>query len=120
MVAAEMNHAGVVRLLIERGADGTKASTKTALEIAVGSTALDIARLHAKRDCLGRNFSETLAVLRLMCCSGCGVTSAGLSAAGLNSSTSQLNLGRVCRRNCMKARSASHKSAQDKPKSGRV
>ena len=46
-----------------------------------GSTALDIARLHTKHDCLGRDFAETLAVLRRMCCSSCGVTSAGLSAA---------------------------------------
>jgi hypothetical protein len=40
-----------------------------------GSTALDIARTRA--DAGGEDFAETLAVLRLMCCNTCGMTTAG-------------------------------------------
>ena len=44
----------------------------------------------------------------------------GAGGRGLHSSPSQLNLSRFCHRNSMKPPSVSHKSAHDKPKSGRV
>ena len=92
MCAAVANLTGVVKLLLERGADGTNTTTArsppailswsatsmmTIPSVAAGSTALDIARTRfdASADC-----AETLAVLRLMCCSTCGMTSAGMSA----------------------------------------
>ena len=76
LFAAAGNHAAVVKLLLTRGADGTKTTTVTVGKIDAGSTALDIAR----RGASGEDFTETLAVLRVMCCGACGVTSAGLSA----------------------------------------
>jgi hypothetical protein len=45
--------------------------------IAAGSTAIDIARTLADASA---DFTETLAVFRQMCCSMCGMTSAGLPA----------------------------------------
>ena len=78
MFAAEGNHAGVAKLLLERGADGTKTTIQATAWIAAGSTAIDIARTRAEGN---PDYAETLAVLRLMCCSTCGVTSAGLPAA---------------------------------------
>ena len=75
--AANNNHAGVVKLLFERGADGTMRNARAARGIDAGLTALDIAR-HRANDKAG--FAETFAVLRLWCCSTCGVTSSGLSA----------------------------------------
>ena len=86
MIATMSNNASVVMLLLERGADGTKRELGEPDALVPGSTALDIARTYAsngdeKTLRLGRgDFAETLAVLRLMCCSACGVTSAGLSA----------------------------------------
>jgi len=77
MCAAVANHAGVVKLLLERGADGTMKNARAARGIDAGLTALDIAR-HRANDKAG--FAETFAVLRLWCCSTCGVTSSGLSA----------------------------------------
>jgi len=78
MYAMVRNHPGVVKLLLKRGADGTKGTAKAAPGIDAGSTALDIARSRTNDtgDC-----AETLAVLRLRCCSTCGMTSPGLSAA---------------------------------------
>jgi len=78
MFAADANHAGVVTLLLKRGADGTKTTTPASRWDDTWYTALDMARLKAVSD---PGFAETLAVLRLQCCSTCGVTSAGLSAA---------------------------------------
>jgi len=95
MLAAVANCAGIVKLLVERGADGTKRTTAASPftmnmlyaqsfsnmqfvpAIDAGSTALDIARTLADTSA---NFARTLAVLRQMCCSTCGVTSAGLPA----------------------------------------
>jgi hypothetical protein len=71
-----LNHASVVKLLLKCGADGTQTTTQTVPLIDAGSTALDIARLHSAR------YAETLAVLRLRCCSTCGVTSSGGWRAG--------------------------------------
>ena len=61
------NRAGVVQMLLKRGADGTKGTT----QIEGGPhTALDVARNLFDA---GRAGSvETLAVLRLRCCSTCG------------------------------------------------
>jgi hypothetical protein len=78
----DADHAGVAKLLIKRGADGTKTSTGRSLWIEsrwidAGSTALDIARTRANASA---GYVETLAVLRLRCCSTCGMTSPGLSA----------------------------------------
>jgi hypothetical protein len=73
----EGNHAGLAKLLLKRGADGTKKIADTCKGIDAGSTALDIARLNDDNysDC-----AETFAVLRKRCCSTCGVTSPGLCA----------------------------------------
>jgi len=57
MFAAEANHAGVAKLLLERGADGTKTTSQACAGIAAGSTALDIARQRAGRN---RDFAKTL------------------------------------------------------------
>jgi hypothetical protein len=43
--AAASNHAGIVKMLLKRGADGTKQITKAAHGHDAGSTALDIVRL---------------------------------------------------------------------------
>jgi hypothetical protein len=77
MYAAAGNRADVAKMLIKRGADGTKLTTQVVHRHATGSTALDIARL-----CAGQNpdFAETFAVLRRRCCSTCGMTSPGRAA----------------------------------------
>ena len=77
MYAARGNHAAVVKMLLERRADGTKTTTRRASGIDAGSTALDVARLYADSD---PDFGETFAVLHKRCCSTCGVTSLGLAA----------------------------------------
>jgi len=81
MYAVADNHAGVAKLLLKRGADGTK-TTIEVFEgidswIDAGSTALGIARLHADHD---PDCTETFEVLRRRCCSTCGMTSPGLAA----------------------------------------
>ena len=76
MYAAMGNHAGLVRLLHKLGADGTSTTTRAALEIDAGSTALDIARLRTAHYPI---FAETFAALCKRCCSTCGMTSPGLS-----------------------------------------
>ena len=45
MYAAMKNNTAIVKMLLKRGADGTKASTQAWMGIAAGSTALDIARI---------------------------------------------------------------------------
>jgi len=78
MYAVNRNNAGVAKVLLKRGADGTKrTSTQAAHGHAAGSTALDIARTRA-----GSNpaCAETFTVLRKRCCSTCGMTSPGLAA----------------------------------------
>jgi len=79
MYAADGNHAGVVKLLLKRGADGAMTTTQTSEGVAAGSTALDIARLLCVDD-NNIEFAETMEVLRRRCCSTCGVTSPGLCA----------------------------------------
>ena len=65
------NRAGVVRMLLKRSADGTKGITQPIVDLDPGSTALDLARNFVNS---GRaEFAQTLAVLRLRCCSACGV-----------------------------------------------
>jgi len=78
---------GITKVLLERGADGTKKSTQATPGQVAGGTALDIERGLANARCRERGLAnpdvsdaEMLAVLSLMCCSTCGVTSAGLSA----------------------------------------
>ena len=66
--AAIASHAGVVKLLLKRGADGTK----TAREYDAAVTALDIARDRAAGN---SSYAETFAGLRKRCCSTCGMTS---------------------------------------------
>ena len=73
MHAAAGFHAEVVKLLLDRGADGAKGVRGGN----AGHTALDITR--GRADVYHPGYAETLAVLRLMCCSACGVTSAGLA-----------------------------------------
>ena len=93
MYAVQRNHAGVAMLLLKRGADGTMATTErseayevthssstsreTIPAVDAGSTALDIARTLADGTA---DFAETFAVLRMRCCSTCGMTSPGLAA----------------------------------------
>jgi hypothetical protein len=71
------NRAGVVKLLLDRGADGSKRTTMTPA-VPEGSTALEMARHLA--DISPEDSAETFAVLRQLCCSACGVTNPGLSA----------------------------------------
>jgi len=107
--ATVANHAAVVELLLERGADGTsKTTTHTAVGIDVGSTALDIARIRAS---VNASCAKTFEVLRMRCCSMCGVTSSGLTAAG-----GALKLKRCgncpahyCGRECQRADWARHR-----------
>jgi len=82
MYAAKGNHAGVTRLLLERGADGTKTTTRAAYGHPAGFTALDIVRRYAEwnNEAFAATFAEVFAVLRLKCCSTCGMTAAGLPA----------------------------------------
>ena len=73
------NSAGVAKLIMKRGADGTKKSSRAVLGHDTGSTALDIARglrANSKPDS-----TEPFAVLRKRCCRACGMTSPGLAAA---------------------------------------
>jgi len=77
MYAVTGNHAGVVKLLLKRGADGAKTTTLAVHGHDAASTALDIARLHADSD---HDYAETLEVLHRRCCSTCGMTSPGLCA----------------------------------------
>jgi len=80
MCAVAANHAGVVKLLLKQGADGTKITiwSPTILRNDTpGSTAIDLARMYANND---PGYAETLAVIRRRCCSTCGMTSPGLSA----------------------------------------
>ena len=44
MHAAVGNHAGVAKVLLERGADGTKTTTQAVHGVVAGSTALDMVR----------------------------------------------------------------------------
>jgi hypothetical protein len=71
------NRAGVTKLLLKLGADGTKRTTDAAHGLTAGYTALDIARTRA-----GNNHAcaEIFAVLRKRCCSTCGMTSPGPAA----------------------------------------
>jgi len=69
---------GVAKLLLKRGADGTKRTTQAAGGHAAGSSALGMARLCA--DSGDPDYAETFTVLRKRCCSTCGVTSPGLAA----------------------------------------
>ena len=75
MYAVDQNHAGLAKLLLKRGADGTKTSSEAFEGIDAGSIALGIARFHAGHDA---DCTETFEVLRRRCCSMCGVTSSGL------------------------------------------
>jgi hypothetical protein len=72
-----------VKLLLERGADGTKVTLDTFAEgrtlICGPSTAVDIARRFARH--WGAEAKAVYAVLAPRCCSACGVTSSALSAA---------------------------------------
>ena len=79
MHAVVGNNAGVVEMLLERGADGTKTTTQAARGMVAGSTALDIARICANSK---PGYAETLAVIRLRCCRTCGITSSSMKAAG--------------------------------------
>jgi len=76
MYAASGNNAGVVKLLLQRRANGTKRTTQAVGGLAAGSTALDIARLCVDEsiDCV-----ETFTLLRKRCCSKCCMTSSGLA-----------------------------------------
>jgi len=82
MYAVEANNAGVVKMLLKRGADGAKTTSRAAHVYDAGSTALDMARSRANDnpDC-----AETFALLRKRCCSTCGLTSPGLSAMSAGS-----------------------------------
>ena len=86
MHAVLASNAGVAKLLLERGADGTKGTTQTVQRrgtqpgLDAGSTALDIARLFTTGNPRCAETFDTFAVLITRCCSTCGVTSAGLSA----------------------------------------
>ena len=62
MFAASGNHAAIVKLLLQRGADSTQTTTETARTVDAGSTAVDIARLRSNH---GADFAATLAVLRM-------------------------------------------------------
>jgi len=77
MYAAIASQSGVAKLLLKRGADGTKYTTVVTRGVGAVGTALDIARLRADR---GPAFAETFAVLRRRCCSTCGMTSPGRAA----------------------------------------
>ena len=77
MYAVHGNNASLVKLLLKRGADGTKRTIHLAGGLDAGSTALDIARLGADSD---PDYAETFTVLRKRCCSTCGMTSPGLAA----------------------------------------
>ena len=74
-------NAGLAKLLLKRGADGTKHTTHWQAALLgvdgfeVGSTALDISRLKADHDA---ECAATLEVLRRRCCSTCGITSSGM------------------------------------------
>jgi hypothetical protein len=72
--AAAASHASVAKLLLKRGADGTKTATVDHCGVDTLCTALDIARLRTNR---GPASAETFAVLRRRCCSTCGMTSPG-------------------------------------------
>jgi hypothetical protein len=74
--AAVANHTGVVKLLLKRGADGTKMTTRATPGMDVGSTALDTMRVAA---CINPGYTDTLEVLNRRCCSTCGMTSPGLA-----------------------------------------
>jgi hypothetical protein len=78
MYATTYNHPAVVKLLLKRGADGTRMIAKATCGLDAGSTALDMARSRAVT--YYPDFLETLAALRLLCCSTCSITSSGLSA----------------------------------------
>jgi hypothetical protein len=56
----------------------SKATTRATPLMDMGCTALDAMRVAAIAN---PDYAETLAVLRLQCCSACGMTSAGLPAA---------------------------------------
>ena len=77
MYAVHGNNTSLVKLLLKRGASGTKRTTLVVGGHPVGSTALDIARLCADKS---PDYAETFTVLRKRCCSTCGVTSPGLAA----------------------------------------
>jgi hypothetical protein len=94
MFAAASNHAVVAKLLLKRGADGTKLTTARSPPsrlyatsrniipaVAAGSTALDIAHLCADSYPI---CAETLAVLRLRCCSTCGLSAMSAGNAKLH------------------------------------
>ena len=68
-------HAGLVKFLLKRGADGTKSARHKMMD--VQATALNIIRVAAAGS---PGYAETLAVLRLRSCSTCGMTSPGLCA----------------------------------------
>jgi hypothetical protein len=83
-----------IEVLIKRGADGTKKGTLAAIGIDAPSTALDIVRTRWNDIVSSRRFDnadvrETLVVLRQMCCSSCGMTSAGLSATTTTTTTTR-------------------------------
>jgi ankyrin repeat protein len=58
MIATVKNDAGIVKLLLKQGADGTRGTTHAALGLHAGSTALDIARSLTDDNA---DFAETLA-----------------------------------------------------------
>lgn len=90
MEATLENCPGVVKLLLKRGADGTK-TTRAALGHDAGLTALDMARIGAEDH---PEYAETLAVLRMRCCSTCGMTSDGVSAVAAAGREQHLKLQR--------------------------
>jgi len=87
------DNAGVVKLLLKRGADGTMTTTQAARGMEAGSTALDIARLCADSN---PRYAETLAVLRLRCCGKFGITSSGLSATAAAGGEQRLKHCALC------------------------
>jgi hypothetical protein len=93
MLAATAKQAGVVKLLLDRGADGTKYINN----LDVRATALVIVRcfadgFRAHGQVRMSGYAETLAVLCRSCCSKCGKTSAGMSAT---TTTTAAAAGRV-------------------------
>jgi hypothetical protein len=77
MYAAMGNNPSVAKLLLKRGADGTKTSSRATDGHAAGSTALDLARPCDDND---TGSADTLAVLCKRCCNTCGMTSPGRAA----------------------------------------
>jgi hypothetical protein len=77
LYAVRGSNTSVIKLLLKRGADGTKRTAQAVGGLAAGSTALAMARLFADSD---PDSVETFTSLRERCCSTCGITSPGLAA----------------------------------------